>query len=411
MPAKSLLRLSLKRPRIAALCLGCALVAVGSGAGEKTKAPPRPGLLTATLELAPGELGDMRSKGTLFLLTDAKGKEVVLFDSATGELTSYLETGATWGKPVRLRERDGSPFAPQAFRVEVSGDQVAFASPLGVNLFHRDTGEFAAVDRTLHHAADIEAMPGGDWVVDLTRPPIPQLELSDHGRFGGITPRLVVVDDKLEVSRYGLAAQSGRTGNASAARTLRLAASADRLYAAELANYRIYELDRRLKLLTTYVDPSLQLETGVGAPPDLEARKQYLAGAHQLIERAGKDASHPKSGGEVRSEFFTFQIAIQDIAWDPQSRQLAILLAQGIANDVGALDLLDPATGQVRRLLLRFPEGAPRVELSQLAVGHRYLWLRSHPGEGPTFRLEREALTQAKAVKAPAVERAAANEK
>jgi hypothetical protein len=406
MLTESIPRVTLKAHRAAAVCLGCALVALGSGASEITKAP-RPQLLTATLEPAPGELGGVRSKGTLFILTDAKGKEVLLFDSATSELTSYLESGATWGKPVQLRGRDGAPFAPQAFRVEVSGDQVAFASPLGVDFFQRDTGEFAAEDRTLHHAADIEARPGGDWVVDLTRPPIPQLEQADHERFGGITPRLVVVDENLEVSRYGLAGGDRRTGNETAARTLRLAASSDRLFAAELANYKIYEFDRKLRLRSTYADPSLQLEKGVGAPPDVEGRKQFLAEAHQLMSRAGGDASKPARSGNVTSDFFTFQIAIQDIAWDLRSHQLVILLAQGVANDVGALDLLDPTTGQVRRLLLRYPEGAPHVELSQLAVGYRYLWLRSHPGGGPTFRLDREALEQARAVKAPAVERAA----
>jgi hypothetical protein len=404
--------LSLKRHRVAALCLGCALVAVASGGTSETARPPaRPRLVTATLERAPGDLGGVRSKGTLFILTDAKGKEVLLFDSATSELASYLETGAIWGKPVRLRERNGEPFSPQAFRVEVNGSQIAFAWPLGVALFERETGELAAEDRTLDYAADIEAMPGGNWVVDRTRPPIPALERADHERFGGITPRLVVVDDKLEVSRYGLAAPSGRTANASAAQTLRLAASGDRLYAAELANYKVYELDRRLKLRSTYVEPSMQLEKGVGVPPDGEGQKRFLAQARQLIDRTGKDASKPASGGEVKSEFFSYQAVVKDIAWDARSHELVMLLARGIANDVGALDLLDPTTGKVRRLLLRFPEDAPHVELSQLAVGHRYLWLRSHPGEGPTFRLDRETLTQAREVKSPTVARTAVNER
>jgi len=402
----------LERGSAAALCcIGLALIAEGIGASEPKLAPARPKLSAATLRLAPGELGGARSKGTLFILTDAKGKEVLLFDSATSELSSFLETGAVWGKPVRLRERNGKPFSPQAFRVGIDGDQIAFAWPEGVELFKRETGELDAEDKTLDYAADVEAMPGGDWVVDRTRPPIPQLERADHERFGGITPRLVVVDDKLEVARYGLAADSGRTPNASAARTLRLAASGDRLYAAELANYRVYEFDRRLKLRATYVDPKLQLEKGVGAPPDIEIQKHFLAEAHQIIDRTGKDASKPAAGGDVESTFFTFQTAIEDIAWDARSHHLVLLLAQGIMNDVGALDLLDPATGEVRRLLLRFPEGAPHVELSQLAVGYRYLWLRSHPGNGPTFRLDRDVLAQAKAVKATDVERPAAGEK
>ncbi len=400
MPAKSIFGLTFGALAIVLpSLLGLTSLAGQGGAGQAGAVGGRARLAAATLEIAPGELGEARSKGSLFVLTDAKGKEVLLFDSATGELRSYLETGAAWGKPVRLVETDGEPFAPQAFRVQLDGDQVAFAWPLGVALFKRETGELAAEDRSLDYAADVEAMPGGGWVIDRTRPPIPALERVDHERFGGVTPRLVVVDDKLKVSRYGLAAESGRTPNASAARTLRLAAGGNRLYAVELANYKVYELDRRLKLLATFVEPSLQLEKGVGASPDIEIQRHFRAETRQIVDRAGKDAGRPASGGEVESTLFTYQAVIRDVAWDARSGQLLLLVVPGVANELGALDLLDPATGKVRRLLLRLPQGASRVELSQLAIGFRYLWLRGHPGDGPTLRLDREALAEARAVK------------
>lgn len=86
------------------------------------------------------------------------------------------------------------------------------------------------------------------------------------------------------------------------------------------------------------------------------------------------------------------------VPWDPYSHQLILLLANGIAADQEALDLLDPDTGTVRRLLLRFPEGTTHKQLSQVAVGHRYLWFRSHSGASPTFRLDRSALEQARSV-------------
>jgi hypothetical protein len=401
MPPKSVFRLTLGAFAAALLSLlGVTSLAGQRGTGGPREIDGRVRLAAETLQIAPGELGSARSGGSLFVLTDAKGKEVLLFDSATGELTSYLETGEGWGKPTRLVEHNGEPFAPQAFRVQVDGDQVAFAWPLGVALFKRETGELTAEDRSLDYAADVEAMPGGGWVVDRTRPPIPALERVDHERFGGVTPRLVVVDDKLKVSRYGLAAESGRTPNASAARTLRLAASDNRLYAVELANYKVYEFDRRLKQLATFIEPKLQLEKGVGATPDIEIQRHFRAEAQQVIDRAGKDAGRPASGGEVQSTFFTYQAVVRDIAWDARARQLVLLIAPGITNDLGALDLLDPATGEVRRLLLRLPESASRVELSQLAIGFRYLWLRGHPGDGPTLRLDRETLAQAKAVRA-----------
>ncbi len=374
--------------------------------------PPaqHPQLATATLERAPGELGALRSSGSVVLSAGAKGKEILVFDGGSGELASYLETGASWAKPVKLRDRQGTAFSPVIFRFRASGDRIAFAAPQGVDLFRRDTGEHVAGTADLHHAADIEAMPGGGWAINLMWLPIPELVRVARERFDGTEPRLVVVDDDLAISRHGLAAEAARTGNETAARTLRLAASADRLFAAELANYKIYELDRRLKLRATYLDPGLQLEKGLGLPPDVEMQKHYTAEAERQIARAGKDAAKGARPHESReAEFFSYQPAIEDIAWDPRSQQLVLLLAPGIANDTGALDLLDPATGEVRRLLLRLPEGLSSYgPLAQVVVGYRYLWLRNYPGDHPTLRLDRAALAEARQIHPSKVERSGA---
>jgi len=389
-----------------------ALVAAAFVASVAASAPAgHPQLATAALELAPGELGAVRSAGSLALAPGAKGKEILLFDGGSGELGSYLETGAAWAKPVRLRDRQGAPFSPAVFRFKVDGDRIAFAGPRGVDLFRRDTGEHAGGTADLHHAADVEAMPGGGWVVNLMWLPIPELVRAAKARFDGTEPRLVVVGGDLAVSRHGLAADARRTGNETAARTLRLAASADRLYAAELANYKVYELDRRLKLRATYLDPNVQLEKGLGLPPDGAMRKRYAAEAERQIARTGKDAAKASRPPETReAEFFSYQPAIEDLAWDQRSRQLVLLLAPGIANDVGALDLLDPATGEVRRLLLRLPEGLSSYgPLAQVVVGYRYLWLRNYPGGHPTLRLDRSALAEARPIRPPKVERAGAS--
>ncbi|MFY9824073.1 MAG: hypothetical protein WAM82_22030 [Thermoanaerobaculia bacterium] len=362
-------------------------------------APAR--LATVTLERAPGELGKIQSTGFLFIVTAAKGKEVLLFDSSSGELKPFLETGDSWAKPITLRGPGGVKFSPAAFRMAVNGGLIACAGPSGVKLFNLETGELAADAPYLNHAAAVAAMPDGSWAVSLTRLPFPEIERADEEKFGGPAPRFVIVNDKLDIRRQGLPAEKGRTPNQAAARALRLAASPDRVFAAEIGNYKLYEFNRGLKLRGTLDDPHLKLEEGIGLPADNQAQEKFLAEARQISARRGTDAAkgaRPSEPTRGQSSFFSYQTVIGDMAWDTYSHQLILLLAEGIAADHEALDLLDPATGNVRRLFLRLPEGTDRKQLSQLAVGHRYLWFRSHSGVGPTFRLDRSALEQARSV-------------
>jgi|GEM_PF-6731469 len=395
------------------LLVGLPLIPGRSGAHQEAKRPAAGSRLAAVaLERAPGDLAKVASTGFLFVVTAEKGNEVLMFDSGSGELTPYLETGERSAKPVQLRGRGGETFSPHAFRIAVNGEFVAFAEPLGVTLFKRATGELVADASYLHHAAAIAAMSDGSWVVSLTRLPFRGIERADKEKFGGPAPRFVVVNDKLELWRQGLAAQSDRTPNQAAARTLRLAASPDRLFAAEIANYTVYEFNRELKLRSTYVDPHLKFEEGLGIAPDKQEQEALLAEARRKMAPLGTSATKPVPGqddaAKGHSEFFSYQTVIWDMAWDPFSHQVILLLADGIAGDQGALDLLDPMTGEVRRLLLRFPEGSARRQLSQLAVGRHYIWLRSHAGSSPTFRLDRSALELARSVTRPQVERLAA---
>ncbi|HSS79086.1 MAG TPA: hypothetical protein VLV54_20360 [Thermoanaerobaculia bacterium] len=325
----------------------------------------------------------------------------MLFDSSSGELKPFLETGGSWAKPISLRGPGGEKFSPSAFRMAVNGGLIACANPLGVKLFDLETGDQLAEAPYLHHATSIAAMPDGSWAVSLTRLPFPEIARADEKKFGGPAPRFVIVDDKLEIRRQGLAADKDRTPNQAAARALRLAASPDRVFAAEIANYRLYEFDRRLKLRETFEDPRLKLEEGLGLTADSQMQEKFLSEARQNIARKGMDATKGAAGPSAptkgQSTFFGYQSVIADMAWDPYSHQIILLLADGIAADQEALDLLDPATGKVRRLLLRFPEGTARKQqLSQLAVGRRYLWLRSHSGASATFRLDRNTLEQAR---------------
>jgi hypothetical protein len=393
----------MRRVLVAALLLGL-ILSTGRSAPSQQSRPPATSsrLVTVTLERVPGDLGKARSTGSLFLVTAAKGKEVLLFDSRSGELKPFLENGEAWAKPTRLQGRGGNRFSPSAFRMAVNGDLIACANPLGVNLFDRETGELVAEAPYLHHATAVAAMPDGSWAVSLTRLPFPEIERADKEKFSGPAPRFVVVNDKLEIQGKGLAADSQRTPNQAAARALRLAASPERLFAAEIANYKVYEIDRRLKLRNTYIDPKLKLEEGLGLTADKQEQERFLGEARQKIAPTGTDATRratdPSESTKSQSTFFGYQTVISDMAWDPFSHQLIMLLADGVAADQSVLDLLDPTTGQVQRLLLRFPEGTVRSQLSQLAVGHRYLWLRSHTGASPTFRLDRSALEQARSV-------------
>src|SRR5947209_12888674 len=105
----------MRKVLVAALLSSLSLSA-GQGAPRQQPKPPAasPRLIAVTLERVPGDLGKAESTGSLVLVTAAKGREVLLFDSASGELTPYLETGQAWAKPVRLRGREGDRFSPSA---------------------------------------------------------------------------------------------------------------------------------------------------------------------------------------------------------------------------------------------------------------------------------------------------------
>jgi hypothetical protein len=168
--------------------------------------------------------------------------------------------------------------------------------------------------------------------------------------------------------------------------------------------------DHAFKLRAAYADPKLKLEEGVGLAADQQQQERFLADARDRMGRAGTDATRPGIAGQAaparaHANFFQYQMVFWDLAWDPVSHQVILLLAPGIAGEQAALDLLDPATGEVQRLLLRLPADTAQMELSQLAIGHRYLWLRSHEGGNPTLRLDRSKLELARPIAGPQVDR------
>src|ERR1700686_5475840 len=149
----------MRRTWVAVFLSGLVLSGARIAPGQQSKPPATPARpVTVTLERAPGELGKPESTGSFFIVTAAKGKEVLLFDSGSGELKPFLETGDSWARPISLREPGGEKFSPAAFRMAVNGGLIACANPLGVKLFNLETGELVAEAPYLHHATAVAAM-------------------------------------------------------------------------------------------------------------------------------------------------------------------------------------------------------------------------------------------------------------
>jgi len=92
---------------------------------------------------------------------------------------------------------------------------------------------------------------------------------------------------------------------------------------------------------------------------------------------------------------YRYKSVIRDIEWDPVDGQLVLLLAAGGAAAGAALDLLEPTTGEIRRLELELPMDLPALELTQLAITGSYIWFRNLAGDTPTLRLPRSELSNA----------------
>lgn len=346
------------------------------------------------LEVAPDELGQAHSEGALVLAASDNGKLIYLFDAEKATLAAYRESGKIWNDPVRLLDDQGNAFQPRAAALALAKSQVAIAGFDMLGLFETD-GERRSLTRTLPLASDVAAVPGRGWLVAL-----PSLahgirlgggEMRDFG--GDERPRLVLLDDDLDTFRTGLPAEAGSRESAlAAARSLRLTSNGERIFAAEIANYRIYELDTGLRVRAIHEDSDLFFEEG---QPDAPNQAEIPEDVARHLDAMPADLDKPASDREGRSyTAFNYTTVIRDIAWDEVSDRLLILLAAHGAQARPAVDLLDPATGQVAHLELRFPRGED-AELSQIVPGDGFVWVRSHAGSTPTYRFSRAAIRRA----------------
>jgi len=365
--------------------------------------PKRPPVPSVVLETATGSLSDVRGTTFLLLTTADRGGEVLTYDLATGELRRFNENGAAWGEPLELRDENNAVPQPILEFASRDGD-VALIGGEGIYLFGPD-GALEGHRRIF--------MPGGiaatqrGWALSLVDLPHPvhRGEYLARKEFGDEVPRVILLDDDLEILEKGLLADDPSVSTSAAAgRQLHLAGAADRLYAIEKANYRLFELDKRLDLRGTFRDPELTFESGratEGREEDSEGDQNALvASAKAEIERRGQNvggsASPPRAEtADPVSASFDYVSVVEAAVWDESSKKLILLLASDVLDRDPMLDLLDPATGKVSRVRVRMPPGV-RSEgaLNQLAIGRRYLWIRARRGNQPTFRLRLSSLAE-----------------
>ncbi len=368
------------------------------------------------LEIAPRDLGTAHSEGDLLLAASSGGKEIYIFDSEAGEVETFLESGEAWGDPINLAGGVSSPLHGVS-RFDIRDGIMAFSAGEGVYVYS-DEGQLKH-QRRIFRPGDISVLSSGSWAVSLINLPHPAVpgRFLARGEFGEEVPRIVFLDRDFELAEAGLFMEDEKvSGSAAAGRTLRLAWGGDRLYAAELANYRVSEFDRNLNLTASFSEPELFFEEGRedSVDPADSGTTKLEESFDQKEKSLGRDlARAPKAArpGKRTVQAFHYTPVIRDIAWDQDSDRLILLIDRGIASAQHAIDMLDPLTGRVRRVLCELPEEIGQgLTLTQIAAGKRYVWLRGYDGTTPTFRVSKLDLTEGSELMLPEVSFAAEDE-
>jgi len=356
------------------------------------------------LEAAPRDIGALRSEGLVLIQALPTGGEVALLDIRSGKLHRFGETGHERGDPVLLRTASGGAI-DHVVNFAISGSQVALAAPFTTLLYKQD-GQFVA-EKELVIPGDITSTKGGAWAVSLGGTPFLEGKgFLGREEFPGLPPQIIELGTKLKLGRTGFQIEEeDRTisGSRAVGRTLRLAWSGDRLYAAELANYTVYEFGRDLKLRATYRDPELELENDGEGAKNRSREKEALRAIVNVAGDAAKQEGQ-KPAGRVFSAFNDQQV-IQDIAWHAPSNRLAILVKRDVLETGPVLDLLDPQTGDVERFHLKVPDGEEGQQpISQLVVGESFLWLRARAGNQATWRVSHADLIDGQHLALPEID-------
>jgi hypothetical protein len=342
-------------------------------------------------EVAERDLSDVTGKDAL-IATGDNGKTLYVFTPEDESIRAYSENGDRWGDPVPLTYFD-SPKLPTLSRMDVGDDRVVFAGSEGVFVFDLDGRQVAAA--RLFRPTDAVFLSQGAWVVGLCNLPHPAGgdRFFARGSFGDEVPRLVVYDDDFEVEATGLLEEGGPgSPNRAVARQLRLAAAGDRIYAAEIASYRLFELSKNLKIRDVVEDEDLLF---VDKPSSEGAAVEGLEAPE--LDSFGKDLAtgdprpEPRKPGGV---VVNVQRVIADVAWAKFPSRLYLLLERSDAGELHGVDQIDFLAGEARRSQIHLPDGYADLKLKQIAVGRRHVWLRGYPEDTPLFRVDRSVLEQ-----------------
>lgn len=348
------------------------------------------------LERAPGDLGAARFEGSVSLA--AAGAALFLYETENGTLRRFQEDGDPWGKAVSLLSERGTPFRVRAPRLAIGRGRLLVAGLTEVGVFKLN-GDRVALSRSLALTLAASDFGPRGWLLALA-------QVGSNVRFSGspaLSPdkmearsRLVAVDHDLEVMATGLPLDGDVPSSLAAARALRLAFDGENVWAAELANYRVYRLTEGLNLEETLEDPGLFLEEGSGEErqPSETADSALPPAMARYIEGQSEDLVTGEKP-RLQPNIYRYKSVIRDIEWDPVDGRLVLLLAAGGAAPGPAVDLLEPATGEVRRLELELPADVAGQEVAQLAITEGYLWVRNLDGGSPTLRLPRSELAKA----------------
>ena len=372
------------------LCLLGLILASAALVAEEAQLP------SAALEPAPGTLGEARFDGPVALGAEPGDSAIYLFDTSEARLFEFRESGDSWGKPVQLLDERGLPLKVRAPALAVNRGRLLI-SGLTVTGVYKLNGDRVSLSRGLPFAVDAAGLGARGWLVALA-------QVAPNVRLAGAEPslleektrdRLIAVDHDLDLMASSLGLDDEVPSHLAAARALELAFDGENVWAAELANYRLFRLSEGLSLEETFEEPELLLEEGADIDEEPRAEGEDLPSeVTRLVEESPTDLTTGKKP-EMRPTMYRYKPVIRDLAWDPVSRQLVILLAAGGAESAPALDLMDPVTGETRRIKIEVlgTEGPP--VLAQLAVTEKYLWVRNLNGKSPTYRLHRSALDRA----------------
>lgn len=368
-----------------------------------------PELPRLTAEVAPGELGEVEGKDVL-IAADGSGREIFVYFPENTSIQRYTEKGRTWGDPIPLRV-DALRHPITFIRMDAGGGRLALSGHAGLALFSARDGSLLAQHRVFQ-VGDVALLPNGDYAAALTNLPHPARQGSFVGRrsFADEVPRVVVYDGDGAISQKGLF--EGSEGNAdpsrAMARALRLSWGGDSLWAGEVGNYRVIELDRKLEQLDQVHDPEWDYQAIVAEDDTVPATEDRDSSATvpsdevtKRVRSPGRDLARQKKPSAPSRIAIEYDPIVVDLDWGPKPGQVYWLLDRESFRGSYSIDRLDPTTGEVRRTALEMPggfEGSP----SQITVGARYVWLRGYGQDSPVLRVDRSLLDEG-ALQNPAI--------